>query len=127
MNKVVEQILDACELENTTIFTYYDDIVLSFKKNILSTVTMVKGGFSVAYMRIYYSYGKPVCAVVNTQSSQTLVWWEFIESSTTYRGLYEFLNRTKIMEGKLNRNIIKELKQLENSVFVKEKTNEMGK
>lgn len=127
MDKVVKQILDACGLEDTTRFHYYDDEVFSFKKNIMSTVVMDKGGTSVAYMRIYYSYGKPVCAIVDTPFTNNIVWWEFRESSTTFRGLYEFLNRTRILEGKLNRNCINSLKQSPNSVFIKEKNNESEK
>lgn len=118
MDKVVKQILDACGLEDTTRFGHYDDEVLSFKKNIMSTVVMDKGGTSVAYMCIYYSYGKPVCAIVDTPSTNNIVWWEFRESSTTYRGLYEFLNRTHTLGGKLNRNIINGLKQSPNSIFI---------
>lgn len=127
MDKVVKQILDACGLEDTTRFCHYNDEVLSFKKNIISTVVMDKGGTSVAYMQIYYSYGKPVCAIVDTPATNNIVWWEFRESSTTYRGLYEFLNRTNTLGGKLNRNIINGLKQSSNSVFIKEKNNESEK
>lgn len=127
MDKIVKQILDACGLEDTTRFMHYNDEVLSFKKNIMSTLVMDKGGTSVAYMHIYYSYGKPVCAIVDTPSTKNIVWWEFRESSTTYRGLYEFLNRTRTLGGKLNRNVINGLKQASNSVFIKEKNNEIEK
>lgn len=118
MDKVVKQILDACGLEDTTRFGYYDDEVLSFKRNIMSTVVMDKGGTIVARIRIYYSYGKPVCAIVDTASSNNIVWWDFRESSTTYRGLYEFLNRTNIKLGHLNRNDIKMLKQTPDTIFI---------
>lgn len=77
-------------------------------------------GKDVAGFRIYYSYGKPVCAIIYGMPVITLVWWKFRESSTTYRGLYEFLNFIGVAEGKLSRRIIEQIKQSTNSLFVKE-------
>lgn len=116
---VIEQILEVSGLENTTSFVYYDDIVLSFKKNCISTIFMKDKGKDVAGYRIYYSYGKPVCAIIYGLPVRTLVWWKFRESSTTYRGLYEFLNFTGIAEGRLNRRDIEQIKKSTNSLFVK--------
>jgi hypothetical protein len=120
----IEQTLEACGLQSTTSFVYYDDITLSFHKNTVSTIMMRDNGKDVAGFRIYSSYGKPVCAIVYGLPVKTIVWWKFRESSTTYRGLYEFLNFTGTAEGKLNRHTIEQIKQLINSVFVKEKTND---
>lgn len=131
VNKEVEallrQILTSCgNLE----FVLYGWITLSFRRNIDVSMDVVQAGKSIAYVRAYYSYDNPVCAIVHTASGKYILWWDFRESSTTYRGLYEFLNWHGIAKGKLNRRIIEDIKKSYKSFFVnqlkenKEKTND---
>lgn len=106
----------------------YDDVelvpygwrALSFKKNIIVAAVINRKCYPVADTSIYYSYNKPVCAIIKTSNREYILWWEFKESSTTYRGLYEFLNLVSVAEGKLNRRIIEDIKKSIKSFFVKD-------
>lgn len=98
----------------------------SFRKNKLCGGTITRNGIPVLFVETYYSYNAPVCMVIKSNRGKCVLWWDFVESSTTYRGLYEFLNFTKIAEGKLNRRIIEDLKKSDKSFFVKDLKEDKG-
>lgn len=120
LDNVIKQILVVCNLEDVGIIRYYNKVALSFKKNIIYNFSTVcrDGNLINVHIQLYCSYGEPVCARVDTITSHKIIWWNFRESSTTYRGLYEFLNRTHTIDGKLNRSTIKEFKRAPNALFL---------
>lgn len=131
-DKLVEELLKQFVNgdEDVELVPYGWSSPFSFKKNLNIAATINRKCYPLAGAIIYYSYNKPVCAIINTSNRKYLLWWEFRESSTTYRGLYEFLNYHGIAKGKLNRRVIEDIKKSYKSFFVnqlkenKEKTND---
>lgn len=124
VEKLLKQFING--YDNVELVPYGWSSPFSFKKNVNVAATINRKCFPVAYATIYYSYNSPVCAIIKVADIQYLLWWDFRESSTTYRGLYEFLNYHNIAKGKLNRRIIEDLKKSDKSFFVKDLKEDKG-